>query len=108
MKTGGRHTTTLCRDGLRLPVRVQRDAKGRLCAFTWREVTYHVRVIGSWCLATRWWDFQYKADRTYYCVETPDHQIFELHRDVAQGDVWVFDVCQDWGQRATRRVLARP
>ena len=76
-------------------MRGQRDAKGRLCAFTWREVTYHAHVIGSWHLTTHWWDYQNEADRTYYRVETPDHQIFELYRDAAQGDGWSLDACQD-------------
>lgn len=36
-----------------------------------------------------------EADRTYYRVEMRDHQIFELYRDAAQGDVWVLAVCVD-------------
>jgi uncharacterized protein DUF6504 len=86
-----------------IPVQVERDARGQLLAFTWHGVTYHVRVLSVWKLATRWWVLPAEeretgkgpADRTYYRVETADHQIFELYRDDAQGGVWVLDIVQD-------------
>lgn len=78
-----------------LPVRVRMDATGQPQAFTWRGVAYRVRVLSMWRLATRWWDYERQVDRTYYRCSTRDHQIFELYRDSAQGDVWVLDVVQD-------------
>jgi hypothetical protein len=78
-----------------IPVRVERDARGQLLAFTWRGGVYRVRVLSVWRLATRWWDYERAADRTYYRVETADHQIFELYCDDAQGGVWVLDIVQD-------------
>lgn len=35
-------------------------------------------------LATRWWEPERHADRTYYRVETADHQIVALSRAAAQ------------------------
>ena len=52
-----------------LPVRVETDAAGRLCRFTWRGHTYAVEVVGSWRLCDRWWDVERQSDRTYYpCI----------------------------------------
>src|SRR5690348_9587860 len=80
-----------------LPVRVQATPSGQLCAFTWRDNTYRVRMLRAWRLATRWWDTGREADRTHYRIETTDdaHQIFELYRDAAQSDVWVLDTVLD-------------
>lgn len=66
-------------------------------AFTWRGATYRVRVIGSWKLATRWWEAGSTVDRTYFRVQADDQQIFELYREAAApgGDRWVLDICQD-------------
>lgn len=78
-----------------LPVRVQLRADGQPSTFIWRGITYQVHVLSIWKLATRWWDYERESDRTYYRVETADHQIFELYRAAAQGDVWVLDICHD-------------
>jgi hypothetical protein len=43
----------------------------------------------------RWWDYEREVVRTYYRVKTPDHQIFEVYCDAAQGDCWVLDICRD-------------
>lgn len=79
------------------PIAVQ-TAGGRPTAFTWRGVGYHVRVIGTWRLATRWWEVETGAavDRIYFRVQTADQQIFELYCELAgQGDRWILDVCLD-------------
>jgi hypothetical protein len=78
-----------------IPVRVEMRLDGQPRAFTWRHTTYHVQVIAEWHLMDRWWDRERQADRTYYRVLTADHQVFELYRDAAQGDVWVLDKVQD-------------
>jgi uncharacterized protein DUF6504 len=77
------------------PVPVETAPDGKPHTFTWHGVTYYVRVIGHWRLATRWWDAGREVDRTYYRVETADHQLFELYCDAAQGHGWVLDVIQD-------------
>lgn len=77
------------------PVAVQTRRDGRPLAFTWRGVTYHLRVIGCWKLAARWWDSERHSDRTYYRVETADHQNFEFYHDAAQHGGLVLDVRQD-------------
>lgn len=78
--------------------------QGLPTSFVWRSVTYQVRVIGSWRLATRWWEMRHAVDRTYFRVETPDHQIFELYCEAAltgkvqgqtQGERWMLDTCLD-------------
>jgi hypothetical protein len=56
--------------------------------FTWRGRHYRVRVIGTWRLATRWWDEERAADRHYYRVMTPDFATYELYRELAS-DRWV-------------------
>ena len=72
--------------------------EGRPIAFTWRGATYHVRVIGTWRLATRWWERDTAVDRVYFRVQTTDQQVFELYRETAasgKGGRWVLDVCLD-------------
>jgi uncharacterized protein DUF6504 len=87
-----------------VPVRVQlRHEMASLAPSPGTDETYQVRVLSVWKLATRWWVLPAEeretgkglADRTYYRVETADHQIFELYRDDAQGGVWVLDLVQD-------------
>ncbi len=88
------------RYGESITVQVQ---QGLPTAFVWRSATYHVRVIGSWRLATRWWEIRHTVDRTYFRVETSDHQVFELYCETAagndhsqaQGKRWVLDTCLD-------------
>lgn len=77
------------------PVPVEVRADGTPQAFTWRGVRHPVRIIGHWRLATRWWDVGREVDRTYYRVETADHQLFELYCDMAHDHGWVLDVIQD-------------
>ena len=89
-----------------------RTRGGYPCAFTWRGVTYRVRVIGSWRLATRWWERETgtAVDRIYFRVQAADFQVFEVYRELAgsadstdggsaargiAGERWVLDVCQD-------------
>ena len=67
---------------------------GRPRVFTWRGRRYTVSVIGVWRLNARWWRPDQAADRTYYRVQTPDWQIFELYHDSVP-DAWVLDICQD-------------
>jgi hypothetical protein len=78
-----------------LPVRVKIQHDGQPTAFTGRDVYHHVQVLTVWKLATRWWDYERELDRTYYRVETADHQIFDLYCDGAHGNARVLDVCQD-------------
>lgn len=92
------------RYGESITVQVQ---QGLPIAFVWRSATYHVRVIGSWRLATRWWEIRHAVDRTYFRVETSDHQVFELYCETAaagkdhgqhsqvRGERWVLDTCLD-------------
>ena len=70
---------------------------GQPVAFTWRGVTYQVRVIGTWRLSTRWWETMALVDRTYFRVQTTDQhqQVFELYCETARNERWVLDVCQD-------------
>jgi hypothetical protein len=72
-------------------VKVERGAP---VAFTWRGRHYTVTVIGIWRLTARWWNPATAADRTYYRVQTPDWEVFELYHD-AVPDAWVLDICQD-------------
>lgn len=74
---------------------------GQPTAFTWRGCIYQVRVIGTWRLATRWWEADEAGggegeavDREYYRVLTPYHQPFDIYHDVLAGG-WVLDVCHD-------------
>jgi hypothetical protein len=62
--------------------------------FTWRGHRYAATVIGVWHLMARWWQPSAASDRTYYRLQTPDHQILEIYHD-AVPDAWVLDVCQD-------------
>jgi hypothetical protein len=66
----------------------------RPVAFTWRGRHYTVTVIGVWHLMARWWQPSAASDRTYYRLQTPDHQIFEIYHD-AIPDTWILDICQD-------------
>ena len=81
------------------PISVQtRD--GRPAQFRWRGRVYRVRVIGTWRLATRWWEVERGAavDRVYFRVQTADQQVFELYCEMAgaaQHQGWVLDVCLD-------------
>lgn len=69
--------------------------QGQLTAFTWRQRRYTVAtVLGTWRLATRWWQPGALVDRHYHRVQTPDWQIFELYHDADSG-AWMLDVCQD-------------
>lgn len=73
---------------------------GQPVAFTWRDVTYRVRVIGTWRLSTRWWETGASVDRVYFRVQTADQQVFEVYRETAhakpaRGERWVLDVCLD-------------
>lgn len=88
------------------PISVQtRDGEdGQPAAFTWRGATYHVRVIGTWRLSTRWWEIGATVDRVYFRVQTADQQVFELYRERddgahgtqgTQGERWTLDVCLD-------------
>ena len=77
------------------PITVQARA-GRPMSFTWRSVTYHVRVIGTWRLATRWWETDATVDRVYFRVRTADQQVFELYQEGSGPAArWVLDVCLD-------------
>lgn len=79
--------------------------RGQPTAFTWRGITYRVRVIGTWRLATRWWETSARVDRVYFRVQTADQQVFELYREAAteatatqqtkQDERWMLDICQD-------------
>jgi hypothetical protein len=91
-----------------IAVRVQMRAVGQPSAFTWRGETFRVRVLSRWWLATRWWDYEREADRTYYRVETADHQIFERYRDAARCTAWRWlhvPRYRDAGQPQLRRQL---
>jgi hypothetical protein len=78
-----------------LPVKVKKDRKGRPVSFVWRGVTYEGEIIGSWKLSTRWWEPKAYSDRTYFRIETADHQIFELYCDAAKDGLWVLARIQD-------------
>ena len=79
------------------------DGQPAPTAFTWRGVTYQVRVIGRWRLSTRWWERETGAgkgavDRVYFRVQTADQQVFELYCEMAGGAQhhgWALDVCLD-------------
>ncbi len=77
------------------PVRVWTDANGRPKRFIWRETTYSGRVLSWWKLSDKWWDADRYSDRTYYRLETQDHQIFELYRDAAKDGLWILARIQD-------------
>jgi hypothetical protein len=77
------------------PVKVWTDEKGQPKRFVWHHVTYSGRVLSSWKLSDKWWDKELYSDRTYYRVETADHQIFELYRDAAKDGLWVLARIQD-------------
>ena len=77
----------------REPITV-RVLHGQPVAFTWRHQHYRVRVIGRWRLRTFWWDPKRATDRTYYRVQTREHQVFEVYRDGTTG-AWVLDVVHD-------------
>ena len=68
---------------------------GQPSVFIWRGRRYVVgAVLGTWRLATRWWQPEAAVDRRYYRVRTPDHQVFELYC-AAGSSAWTLDVCQD-------------
>lgn len=79
------------------PIRVRVDERGQPMAFTWRKLTYEpLQVIGSWHLKDKWWEgtaVRQRSDRTYFRVQLPDCQVFEVYHD--QADAWVLDVVQD-------------
>jgi hypothetical protein len=58
-------------------------------------MTYTGRVLSWWKLSDKWWDTDLYSDRTYYRMETRDHQIFELYRDAAKDGLWVLARIQD-------------
>jgi hypothetical protein len=67
---------------------------GQPSAFTWRGHRYPiVAILGTWRLATRWWQPEAAVERHYYRVQTPGFQVFELYQ--AQTGGWTLDVCQD-------------
>jgi hypothetical protein len=77
------------------PVKVWTDANGKPTRFVWREMTYSGRVLSWWKLSDKWWEPDRYSDRTYYRLETADHQIFELYRDAAKDGLWVLARIQD-------------
>jgi hypothetical protein len=77
------------------PVKVWTDERGWPKRFVWREVTYSGRILSWWKLSDKWWDAEKYSDRTYYRVETAEHQIFELYRDAAKDGLWVLARIQD-------------
>jgi hypothetical protein len=77
------------------PVKVWTDTNGQPKRFVWRETTYTGRVLLVWKLRDRWWEPDRHSDRTYYRLETQDHQIFELYQDAAKDGLWVLARIQD-------------
>lgn len=77
------------------PVKVWTDSKGQPICFTWRDVMYTRCVLLSWKLRDRWWEPDQFSDRTYYRLETADHQVFELYRDAAKDGLWILSHIQD-------------
>jgi hypothetical protein len=77
------------------PVKVWTDERGQPKRFVWRETTYSGRVVSWWKLSDRWWDADRYSHRTYYRLETADHQIFELCQDAAKDGLWVLSHIQD-------------
>jgi hypothetical protein len=65
------------------------DANGQPKRFVWREVTYSGCVLSWRKLSDKWWDADRYSDRTYFRIETRDHQTFKLHRDAAKGSLWI-------------------
>jgi hypothetical protein len=79
-----------------LPVKgVKKDANGAPVAFTWRGVTYRGKVISTWKLSDRWWERETESVRTYYRLETRDHQVFDLYREHTSRGLWVLSHIQD-------------
>ncbi len=76
------------------PIAVELAPDGQPEALTWRGRRYAVQVIGTWKLATGWWDPAQHTDRTYWRVETAGHEVFELYHDAVSG-AWILDVVQD-------------
>jgi hypothetical protein len=68
---------------------------GKPVRWRWREATYTGCVLSWWKLSDQWWDADCYSDRTYYRMETKDHQIFELYRDAAKDGLWVLARIQD-------------
>ena len=77
------------------PIRVWTDAVGKPVRWTWRDATYTGHVLSWWKLSDKWWDADRYSDRTYYRMETRDHQIFELYRDAAKDRLRVLARIQD-------------
>jgi hypothetical protein len=77
------------------PIRVWTDAVGRPVRWRWHDVTYTGRVLSWWRLSDKWWDDDRYSDRTYFRMETRDHQIFELYRDAAKDGLWVLSHIHD-------------
>jgi hypothetical protein len=78
-----------------VPVAVELAPDGVPAAFTWREKRYSaVRLLGTWRLATGRWNVAQRIDRTYFRVETADHQVFELYFD-GVSHAWVLEVVQN-------------
>jgi uncharacterized protein DUF6504 len=77
------------------PTRVWTDDRGQPTRFVWRDVTYHGQVRSMWKLSDKWWDADRYSDRTYYRLETADHQVFDLYRDAAKDGLWVLSHIQD-------------
>jgi hypothetical protein len=69
-------------------------SRHRPVAFQRRGQRYRISVLGTWHLMDRWWDAQRHANRTYWRMVTPDHQVFELYQEASTG-AWVLDVVQD-------------
>lgn len=77
------------------PVKVWTNANGHPTRFIWRDVTYRGHVVSVWRLSDKWWDDDRYSDRTYYRLETADHQVFDLYRDAAKDGLWVLSHIQD-------------
>ncbi len=77
------------------PVKVWTDATGRPIRWKWRDVTYSGHVLSWWKMSDKWWDDDLYSNRTYFRMETRDHQVFELYQDAAKDGLWVLARIQD-------------
>ena len=77
------------------PIRVQRDADGKLLNFTWQGRTHPIHQIRQqWQVDTDWWSEEGRVFREYFAVTTTDGLLCVLYLDFLD-EQWYLAKCYD-------------